>query len=74
MVTTMDEMKSLKDQIRSVQAACRTARSQEEGRHWEVLTALITVVNSIADIHQRQEERLAALEAAVRGQHAHDHS
>ena len=66
----MDEMKSLRDQIKSVQAACRTARTQESGKHWEVLTALITVVNALMEAHQRQEGRLHALEVAVREQHA----
>lgn len=62
----MDEMKSLKDQIKSVQAACRTFRTQEGGKHWEVLTGLITVINSLMDAHQRQEDRIHALEAALR--------
>jgi hypothetical protein len=69
-VASMDEMKSLRDQIKSVQATCRTARTVENGRHWEVLMGLITVVNSLMDAHQRQEDRLHALEAALREQHA----
>ncbi len=63
----MDEMKSLREQIKSVQAACRTARA-EGGKHWEVLTALISVVNSLMDAHQRHEDKLHALEAALREQ------
>lgn len=66
----MDEMKSLRDQIKSVQSACRTARGVEGGKHWEVLTALISVVNSLMDAHQRQEDRIHALEAALRDQQA----
>jgi len=66
MVVTMDEMKSLREQIKSVQAACRTFRTQEGGKHWEVLTGLITVINSLMEAHQRQEDRLHALEAQVR--------
>lgn len=66
----MDEMKSLRDQVKSVQAACRTARGVEGGKHWEVLTALISVVNSLMDAHQRQEDRLHTIETALREQQA----
>lgn len=63
-------MKSLRDQVKSVQAACRTARGVEGGKHWEVLTALISVVNTLMDAHQRQEDRLHILETALREQQA----
>jgi hypothetical protein len=62
----MDEMKSLRDQMKSVQAACRTARTQESGKHWEVLTALITILNSLLEAHQKQEDRIHSLEAQLR--------
>ncbi len=65
-VASMDEMKSLKDQIKSVQATCRTARTTDNGRHWEVLTGLISVINSLMDMHQRQEDRIHTLETALR--------